>query len=98
MRAFELSTLALTVLAGGMPWLFACASAPRPGAAPSGAATATPGGAAVAPDHAGAAAGAATAATAETDPHSFARPSEVAVEHLALDLSGDLAARRPSRR
>jgi len=98
MRAFELSTLALTLLAGGMPWLFACASGPRPGAAPAGGAATTPGGAAAAPGHAGAAAGDASAAPAEADPHSFARPSEVAVEHLVLDLSVDFAARRLSGR
>ena len=100
MRAFELSTLALVVLAGGMPWLFACASAPRPAATPSGATTARgnapPGGAASAPGHSGGAGGNASAATAEADPHSFARPSEVAVEHLVLDLSVDFAARRLS--
>jgi aminopeptidase N len=92
MRALELSTLALTVLAGGMPWLFACASAPRPAAAPAGAA--------VAPGRTGAgdAAGGASAAPAEADPHSFARPSEVAVEHLVLDLSVDFTARRLSGR
>jgi aminopeptidase N len=95
MRAFELSTLALTLLAGGMPWLFACASAPRPAAAPGGA---TSGGAAVVPGHAGGAGGDANAAPAEADPHSFARPSEVAVEHLVLDLSVDFAARRLSGR
>jgi leukotriene-A4 hydrolase len=104
MRAFELSTLALIVLAGGMPWLFACASAPRPAATPSGAAAAAPGGATsggavVAPGHPGVAgAGDANAAPAEADPHSFARPSEVAVEHLVLDLSVDFAARRLSGR
>ena len=47
--------LALTVLAGGMPWLFACAPAP-------------------------------------------VRPSEVAVEHLILDLSVDFTAHRLSGR
>src|ERR1700724_3324754 len=103
MRALELSTFALTLLAGGMPWLFACASAPRPAAAPSGAAAAAPGGArsggaAVVPGHSGGAAGDASAAAAEADPHSFARPSEVAVEHLVLDLSVDFAARRLSGR
>jgi len=102
MRAFELSTLALTVLAGGMPWLFACASAPHPAATASGAATArggvAPGGAAVAPGQAGAGAGDASAAPAEADPHSFSRPSEVAVEHLILDLSVDFPARRLSGR
>jgi leukotriene-A4 hydrolase len=102
MRVFEFSTLALTLLAGGMPWLFACASAPRPGAMPSGAATArggvAPGGAAVAPGQAGGAAGDASAAPTEADPCSFARPSEVAVEHLVLDLSVDFAARRLSGR
>src|ERR1700694_577216 len=30
MRACKLSTLALTALAGGMPWLLACAAALRP--------------------------------------------------------------------
>src|ERR1700720_2364746 len=103
MRAFELSTLALTLLAGGMPWLFACASAPRPGASPSGAAAAASGGAtsgaaAMAPGQAGGAAGDANAPSAEGDPHSFARPSEVAVDHLVLDLSVDFAARRLSGR
>jgi leukotriene-A4 hydrolase len=92
MRALELSTLALTVLAGGMPWLFACASAPRPAAAPAGA-EAAPG-----RTGAGAGAGEASAAPAEADPHSFARPSEVAVEHLVLDLSVDFTARRLSGR
>ncbi|HEV3073640.1 MAG TPA: hypothetical protein VHB47_04410, partial [Thermoanaerobaculia bacterium] len=106
MRAFELSTFALTVLAAGMPWLFACASAPRPAAAPSGASAAAPGGAtsggatsgaaAAAPGHTGS--GDASAAAAEADPHSFARPSEVAVDHLVLDLSVDFAARRLSGR
>ena len=84
MRAFDLSTLALTVLAGSVPWLFACASAPRPADAP-----------AVASGHAG---GASSAAPTEADPHSFARPSEVAVEHLVLDLSVDFEARRLSGR
>jgi len=101
MRAFDPSTLALTVLAGGLPWLFACASAPRPAAAPAVAASATAGSgaAAVAAGRAGATAGgASSAAPAAADPHSFARPSEVAVEHLVLDLSVDFEAHRLSGR
>ncbi|HEV3457366.1 MAG TPA: M1 family metallopeptidase [Thermoanaerobaculia bacterium] len=100
MRALELSTLALTVLAGGMPWLFACASAPRPPAPPAGpAASAARGtGAAAGPAGAGAHPAAAAAFPAEPDPHSFARPAEVAVEHLVLDLTVDFEARRLSGR
>jgi leukotriene-A4 hydrolase len=88
MRALDVSTLALTMLTGGIPWLFACASAPRPAAAPAVAASAAAvsGGAALA------------VAPAEADPHSFARPAEVAVEHLVLDLSVDFEAHRLSGR
>src|ERR1700756_1643190 len=83
MRLAELSTVTLTLLAaGGLPWLFACASAPP--AVPL--AASTPGGEA--------GAGAAAGSPAEADVHSFARPWEVAVEHLALDLSVDFEARR----
>jgi leukotriene-A4 hydrolase len=85
MRAFELSTLTVTVLAAGMPWLLACSSAPRPAPAPQ---QAPAGAAAAAP------AAAAGEQPAEADPHSFSRPWEVAVEHLALDLTVDFDARR----
>lgn len=94
MRVLELSTLALTVLAGGMPLLLACASAPRPAAPPP----ATGSGAAGGPAGAGANASAAAGTPPEADPHSFSRPWEVAVEHLVLDLTVDFDARRLSGR
>ncbi|MBV8199818.1 MAG: M1 family metallopeptidase, partial [Acidobacteria bacterium] len=85
-----------------MPLLLACASAPRPAspaAATGPAARAGSGGSAGAGAGPGAnAAAAAGALPAEADPHSFARPSEVAVEHLVLDLTVDFDARRLSGR
>jgi leukotriene-A4 hydrolase len=78
MRLAELSTVTLTLLAGGLPWLFACASVPS--AVPPAASTAG--------------AGAGGGVAGDVDTHSFARPWEVAVEHLALDLSVDFEARR----
>lgn len=103
MRPFDLSTLALAALAGGMPWLLACAAAPRPAAPPASASTAPASSAgARTAGHAGATlpAGAVAAAAipATANPHSFARPWEVAVEHLALDLTVDFDARRLSGR
>src|ERR1700730_16203020 len=93
MRVLELSTLALTVLAGGMPLLLACASAPPP---PAPRAAAGPAPAAV---PAGPGPNAAAAAIpADADPHSFSRPSEVAVEHLVLDLTVDFHTRPLSGR
>lgn len=88
MRLLEASTLTLALLAAGLPWLVACASAPRPPASPASPAPAPPPastatGGAASPAAAGEVAG--TAA----DPHSYARPWEVAVEHLALDLTVD---------
>jgi leukotriene-A4 hydrolase len=91
MRVLELSTLALTALACGMPVLFACASTPRPAAPPAAAGTGAPARSAGASVDAGA--GQAGTVPAEADPHSFARPSEVAVEHLVLDLTVDFEAR-----
>ncbi len=99
MRFFELSHLALAVLGGGMLCLAACTSAPRtasgaaPGALPAGAGATASGGSATLPSGPGGG-----ASPADSDPHSFARPSEVAVEHLALDLTVDFEARRLSGR
>jgi leukotriene-A4 hydrolase len=90
MRPCELSTLTLTVLAGGMPWFFACASPPRPNSSPAALNAA----AGAQPAAAAATAAAAAGAPADVDPHSFARPWEVTVEHLALDLTVDFDARR----
>jgi leukotriene-A4 hydrolase len=97
MRLLEGSTLTLTILAAGMPWLFACASASRPPAAGKTAAAAQP------PRSPATAPGTNGAAdpygphdangSKPADPHSFARPWEVAVEHLALDLTVDFPAR-----
>src|SRR5579863_6125442 len=87
MRVCKLSTVALTALAGGLPWLLGCAAAPRP-AAPLPVGSSAP----AAPT------AAATASPAAADPHSFAHPWEVAVEHLALDLTVDFESRRLSGR
>src|SRR5260370_10237001 len=99
MRFFELSHLALAVLGGVMLCLAACTSAPRTasgaapaGALPAGAGAPARGGSATLPSGPGGG-----ASPADSDPHSFARPSDVAVEHLALDLTVDFEARRPSR-
>jgi leukotriene-A4 hydrolase len=101
MRMFEISSLTLAALAGGLPWLFACASSTpggttprRPAAATAPAAAGTATGQTGAAATAGAGASAAAGAGAEADPHSFARPWEVAVDHLDLDLTVDFAEKR----
>jgi aminopeptidase N len=76
MRLAEHFTLVLGLLAGGLPWVFACASSAGPTPGPAGAAPGTAG------------------LAAEGDVHSFARPREVSVEHLVLDLTVDFEARR----
>jgi len=98
MRALELSNLTLAVLAGGLLWLVGCTSAPK--AASSAAATGamSASGGAPASGTAGMPGGPGGASPAAADPHSFARPWEVAVEHLALDLTVDFEARRLSGR
>ncbi len=95
MRVCKLSTLALTALAGGMPWLLGCAAAPHPAAPPPAAANPASANSAAANP---AAVSPAPTTPAAADPHSFARPWEVAVEHLALDLTVDFGARRLSGR
>jgi leukotriene-A4 hydrolase len=93
-------------------WCAACTSAPPAAGPPKAAGATTPaptGGQAGAPGSTAtsgvsgpsAASGAPSGATAGTaaqdvDPHSFARPWEVAVDHLGLELSVDFAARRLS--
>ncbi|HVT58832.1 MAG TPA: M1 family metallopeptidase [Thermoanaerobaculia bacterium] len=72
------------LLLGCAPWVFACATGPRP-AAPS-TPTARPAGTPGAPP--------APTAAAERDLHSFAHPDEVVVEHLKLDLTVDFTERR----
>jgi aminopeptidase N len=96
MRLFELSNLALLTLVGALPVLVACASAPRtpPSPASPPAPPAGDAGPSAAAKSAPGAPPAAAALPAGADPHSFARPWEVAVEHLALDLSVDFEARR----
>jgi leukotriene-A4 hydrolase len=93
MRLLECSTLTLTLLATGMPWLAACASAPHPPAAGKTAAPPSPtapGASSTAGPSGSVAPNVATAPTAPSaDPHSFAHPWDVAVEHLALDLTVD---------
>jgi leukotriene-A4 hydrolase len=86
MRLLELSTWTLTLLAAGMPLLAACASAPRQPPAAATTSTARAPGATPAP-------AAGSQAPEDADPHSFARPWEVAVEQLALDLSVDFERR-----
>jgi aminopeptidase N len=101
MRAFELSHLTLAALAAGLLWLSACTSAPRaastspppPGNGPAAGAAAS--GTAATPSGPG---GGVQGGPVDSDPHSFARPWEVAVEHLALDLTVDFEARRLSGR
>jgi leukotriene-A4 hydrolase len=71
-------------------------TAAQAGAGPAGAssaASAATAAAAAGSLPAGAGAAAATA-PADADPHSFARPWEVSVDHLALDLTVDFAARQ----
>jgi leukotriene-A4 hydrolase len=91
MRLLEFSTPTLMLLAAGLPWIAACASAPRPPAAGKTSAAAQPPSAAAAPGASGSAP--AAGGSGDADPHSFARPWEVAVEHLALDLTVDFTNR-----
>ncbi len=77
-RLSELSTF-VPVLLAALGLLCACAGAPAPAADPGAGAPAPP---------------AAAAPAAVDDPHSYGRPREVAVEHLALDLTVDFVAQR----
>jgi leukotriene-A4 hydrolase len=63
-----------------LPLLAACAGSPRPAGSGKTAPAAAP--------------AVRVVAESEQDPHSFARPDEVAVEHLALDLTVDFPQRR----
>jgi leukotriene-A4 hydrolase len=82
MKLPDVSPLAMLLL-GSLPWLFACAQQPRPAAAPA-ARPAAPSPAPPPP----------AAATPARDPHSFSHPDEVAVDHLALDLTVDFEKRQ----
>jgi leukotriene-A4 hydrolase len=82
MKLLDYSPLALLWL-GFLPWLLACGGPPRPAPTVRPRENAAPG-------RPGPAVGAASAG----DPHSFARPNEVVVEHVQLNLSVDFTRRR----